>query len=430
MTAFETTKREGRRRRLVLLATLAGLAPLLFGCVGGASSTRTDPDFLPQFSSSSNGRAVYFAANDPRYDDKGPGSYVYPLQYENREGHFDITRFEVLDGGSNVIFVVSVRRPIPRRRPDGSTEHKGWSDHLIDIYIDKDHVPNSGNRRALPGRNVDFDAASAWETAILVTPQRSYDIERIIENRTEDLELVRIRNQILVPERAYVDGYSFRISVPKSQLGTPQPGWGYQVLLVPFDNTNLSYGNFYNGQVRRFPDDSHFGGGDDSFGDPNVIDMLASSEREQYRILGNYLSRPYAGDNRYAVVPCIYGQAGQANTEPGPALSPPAAPRKAAASAQRPAPSPPRVLPIAPAAAVNASTEATRYGLQRNPVPVASGPLGGYRLPVTPVPSRGPAAAPLDIPVPPRETSPTPSAAPAPTKSPSALETHSFDFKL
>ena len=38
---------------------------------------------------------TFFACNDPEYDDRGPGSYLYPLEYENRAGF----QYKVIIGG-------------------------------------------------------------------------------------------------------------------------------------------------------------------------------------------------------------------------------------------------------------------------------------------------------------------------------------------
>lgn len=82
------------------------------------------------------------------------------------------------------------------------------------------------------------------------------------------------------------------------------------------------------------------------------------------------------------------------------------------------------MVPIAPATAVKASSEATRYGLRRGPRPSVAAPrLDSYRLPAAPVAT----VEPLTVPVPEVPVA-TPNS--APRAAPSALETHSFDFKL
>ncbi len=269
-----------------------------------ASSPRTDYY--------DGGRHVYFDFADPSYDDKGHGGVLYPLDFENDDGYLDLRRFCVLDGGDDVIFRLYFRRPIPLRRRDGSTEPRGWWLHMIDIYVDKDHRKGSGHTEALPGRNVVFDDESAWEKMILVVPEDAYLVEKLMENRTSDLELMAMRKDVIVARRVYPKGYMFEVRVPKYELGEPTPRWGYQVLVCAYNSTHTALGQFLEEDVEKFPTATSFGGGDDYDGDPNVIDLLAPSARLQYEWLSDYVSSPYPPENRYAKIRCLYAaQAGQ-----------------------------------------------------------------------------------------------------------------------
>ena len=297
--------RERNSKKRKLLAALISATVLLVGCGGPNMKKPRDTGVVhvPE----KLGRQVYFAFNDPKDDDKGTGRYQYPLKFNNREGYLDITRFTVEDGGQNVIFTITCRRPIPHRRDDGSTEPKGWWLQLMDIYIDKDHKKGSGYTQALPGRHVTFAKDSAWENVVLVTPNHSRTVEKMLEERTSDMDLVHMRKKIVIPHRAYAQGYTFVAYVPKYEIGTPDPSWGYQVLMTGYREENLAYGQFQNEEVVKFAGQDLFGGGSDYKGDPNVIDMLATSAAEQYSILSNHVSAPYSGDDRWAEVSCIYG---------------------------------------------------------------------------------------------------------------------------
>ena len=293
-----------KAKRLVMASLLAA-ASMITGCGGSEKQAKESGVIrLPE----QNGRKVYFAYDDPRYDDNGTGRYRYPLNFNNREGYLDITRFTVEDGGANVIFTINCRRPIERYREDGSTEPKGWWLQMIDIYIDKDGSESneSGYVKALPGRQIGFKGKSGWEKMVLVTPNHSRTVEKILEDRTSDMDLVHQRKDIIIPHRVYPQGFTFVAYVPKHELGAPKPGWGYQVLMVPYDGSNLSYGHFQNRKISKFASDDKFGGGTDYDGNPNVMDILAPSESAQSRILSNYHSAPYAGDNRVATVDFMY----------------------------------------------------------------------------------------------------------------------------
>ncbi|MBI4870747.1 MAG: hypothetical protein HY814_04185 [Candidatus Riflebacteria bacterium] len=287
---------------------LLGLASTLAFFCCGCATTGPAPIYKPETGIVHQGRKVYFSMRDPKGDDNGPGGYLYPLRFDNREGFFDLERFQVEDGGSNVVFRITTRRPIDKFRTDGSSEAKGWHLQLMDIYIDKDHKPSSGQTRTLPGRCVDFAEDSAWEQMVLVTPNRSEDVERLIESRTNDLELVRLKPKIVIPQTVFIEGFDFVVHVPKDAIGTPQPGWGYQVLMMQFDENNLANFEFQNGKVFKFPTDEHFGGGVDFFGNPAVIDLLAPTEEQQHTWLSAYNPSNHPEESQFATVRCLYAE--------------------------------------------------------------------------------------------------------------------------
>lgn len=64
------------------------------------------------------------------------------------------------------------------------------------------------------------------------------------------------------------------IAVPKSIIGTPEPGWGFQVFVMGQEGFP-SQGNLRVREVMELAAEWRFGGGDNGIYDPNVIDMLA-----------------------------------------------------------------------------------------------------------------------------------------------------------
>lgn len=293
------------------LQALAMTAKLGFAClvlllIGGCAETSPPTIHKPQVNSYQSGRKVYFSMRDPRGDDKGPGTYLYPLRFDNREGFFDIEKFQVEDGGANIVFRVTTRRPIQKFRPDGSSEAKGWFLQLLDIYIDKDHKTGSGVTRTLPGRFVEFAEDSAWEQVLLVTPNRTQDVRRLIEARTNDMGLVHLKPKILIPQTIFIEGFDFIVQVPKALIGEPQPTWGYQCLMMQFEPRNLGNFEFQNAKIYKFPTDTNFGGGSDFFGNPGVLDLLAPTEDEQSQWLGAYDPSPNPEDSELATVHCMY----------------------------------------------------------------------------------------------------------------------------
>ncbi len=338
------TKQRSRARRILLPLLLAPL--WLAGCtaripgLGGSAerkpagaSTATDPAApaatAPAATASASGR-ILFDFQDEKGDDRGDGRYEYPTSFQGRFGFLDITRFRVEDAGDFVAMFVEFRRPIPRTRDDGSTEAKGYWLQLVDIYVDRDGKPGSGRTWALPGRNLKFDDASAWDKVVIATPGNARNLELLIRNRTSDLALVDARHDIVIPNRVYAQGYELKLMVAKTDLGgTPEPHWGWQVFAIPYEPGNLAHNQLQNTRVQKFPDEYRFGGGSDEEGDPNVLDLLAPSAEEQYRWLSDHHASPYRGATRFATVPMV--RVGGRPVAPPPAASP---------QAQQGAPSP------------------------------------------------------------------------------------------
>ena len=324
---------EHRRRHLLL-----GVLPIVIFLGSGCAHYEAEPTGEVRVGYSKKGKDVFFGFVDPSYDDKGPGRYTYPLVVQKdartdglnsanaanrvthpldaggspnflldqKNGFFDITNFEVISGDTNVIFEITTNRPIPKFREDGSSEPKGWFLQLMDIYIDKDGKDGSGRTRTIPGRNLEFAPENGWEKVVLVSPQQRFDLRRLIEQITWDLDFVEMRKDIIIPDVVFVESFRFRVFVPKSLIGEPQPHWGYQCFMMLYDPANLRYGHFQQGRVQRFAGNNVFGGGDEYQGHPNVIDILAPTAQVQYDIMSRFTSSPNRAENRFAVVPMIY----------------------------------------------------------------------------------------------------------------------------
>jgi len=226
-----------------------------------------------------------FRVEDPRGDDHGPGTYNYPTNPVFTPGAFDMVSFEVIDSGEEVVFNVELAGEITNPWNSGI----GLSVQTIDIYIDTDNKASSGSTKALGGRRVEFEPECAWEYAIWVEGWN----QRVFMPEGGDVGGVT----------ATVDtiGNLVSISVPKSIIGQPEPGWGYQVFVLGQEGYP-SEGNLRVREVMEQAAEWRFGGGDNSVYDPNVIDMLVPTGRTQEEILSAY----DVSAKKLAVVPMIY----------------------------------------------------------------------------------------------------------------------------
>ncbi|MEA4882057.1 MAG: glucodextranase DOMON-like domain-containing protein [Clostridia bacterium] len=226
-----------------------------------------------------------FRISDPEGDDHGPGTYAYPMNAVFTPGAFDLTSFECIDGGDELTLNVGLAGKIVNPWKSGI----GLSVQTIDIYIDTDHTIGSGLTEALGGRRVSFAAESAWDYAIWIEGwhQRVFSADGSeVGGITASVDPI---NNVV------------SITVPKSIVGTPEPGWGFQVFVLGQEGYP-SQGNLRVREVMEQAAEWRFGGGDNGVFDPNVIDMLVPVGHSQEQTLSNY----DAGARRQAEVQMVY----------------------------------------------------------------------------------------------------------------------------
>lgn len=334
-----TKPRPFRRRRLLsgaaVVALLSGTAPALAA------------------------EEKLFVLTDPEKDDHGAGALRYPLRSQNDlvAGHLDILSFAARNTPDGTFFEVTFARAPQKteRRPidDGGTmltdvAKLGFYTFNVDVYIDTDGTPGSGNTRMLPGRNVEVDPASGWEKAICLTPlpeqagtllRRSYaEAERndardtrtetgllTAEQKKEIKEEVghQVSESVFFPTLVEIRGRLVRFFVPNTFLGGPaKADWGYVVA----SSGSAVTGRYDLGKLAGLKKDAPieplfimrtapgrtentFGGADeDDPAPPALVDVIVPPGTEtQERLLGNGNPRKGAFPKLPAVVPSKLG---------------------------------------------------------------------------------------------------------------------------
>jgi hypothetical protein len=226
---------------LFLLATAGALAPALWA-----------------------GDQVIFKLTDPRGDDHGDGSLVYPERDDMRSGDLDIISLTARVEKDGTVFEAAFARFVgrPSRRPiDGvgntleSVARFGFYTFNIDIYVDTDRVPNSGSTITLPGRRAAIAPQDAWEKAICLTPrpfEARAQLKGLLEQEakkelrhsqgrvdTSDNQRIQtgvardIAEGVFFPTLIWVNGSKISFFVPASFLGGfANPKWGYVVAVT------------------------------------------------------------------------------------------------------------------------------------------------------------------------------------------------------
>ena len=257
--------------------------------------------FLILLSSTLFGESVKYPLvfNDPVNDDKGPGTYVYPTNAVFKPGSFDLTKVVIDADNENVYFKISFRVPI--ENPWGSP--LGLSIQTIHIYIDKDGKENSGFRDFIPGVRAQTTPKSAWDIAILVEGWPT-ELKASVKSSAPEM----YKACIFPTKGVSVEGNTIIIPVPKKSLGGDfEKGWGFQVLILGQEGfPTQDPVSCRIREVLSSPQQWRFGGGDDFYGDPNIIDMLDYEGINQYEVLSKYKSDAKYEKNVYAQIPFIY----------------------------------------------------------------------------------------------------------------------------
>ena len=216
--------------------------------------------------------AVEFA--DPRGDDKGPGSYVYPTDGVYKPGSFDLMKLSVNKSGSNVDFAVDVNSNLEDPWGMGT----GFSVQMIFIFI---KTGSGGNTDTPPGLNVQFAAGHEWNKVVVLSPQRK---ARVVSEA--NAKAAKMAKDIVVPNITRGGGRTIKGSVPLAELGGDGnvDGWSYQVVMQSNEGFPAE-ADFLTRKVNEFEGQHRWGGGNDGDCDPHVIDVLEGPDAKQADML-------------------------------------------------------------------------------------------------------------------------------------------------
>ncbi|MBK9376376.1 MAG: hypothetical protein IPN03_22310 [Holophagales bacterium] len=203
---------------------------------------------------------------DPSGDDKGPGNYVYPTDKVYTAGSFDLTEFKMKVSGEKADFSVAIGGKLEDPWGMGG----GFATQMIFIFIDTDNKEGSGFTKALPGLNVEFAAADAWDKCVILSPQPQGRVVSEVETKAG-----WAKGAVVVPVRTKGMGRSINGSVAIKDLGAGDPAkWGYQVV-VQSNEGFPDKADLLTRKVNEFEGQHRFGGGNDGDCDPHAMDVLA-----------------------------------------------------------------------------------------------------------------------------------------------------------
>jgi hypothetical protein len=256
--------------------------------------------------SESISRDVLFEFEDVRGDGYGPGYYSYPRIYDSsRRNIFDVVRFSVEDAGDHIFMKFTFAEEIER-----NSDYFGrWDQFLIDVYIDKDQQPYSGENKTLLGRDCSIIPENAWESVVMISPMHSEWVKNYLEYETNDIrtKLLYKAGNIVVPDFYIVSYDTITAKIPKYLLGSPREWWGYQVMVMGFDENELNTENIFVRKVGATSSPNNFGGGSAYYGNSNILDILDNGKDiSQKRILSDYSINPVRERAEFPRLSMIY----------------------------------------------------------------------------------------------------------------------------
>ncbi|MEM3993561.1 MAG: glucodextranase DOMON-like domain-containing protein, partial [Desulfurococcaceae archaeon] len=229
---------------------------------------------------------VVLDMEDPVGDDDGAGGYTYPTNPVFKPGVFDLVRFTLIDAQDKLIFKFQFRTL--GGNPWGGPN--GWSLQQIHVYV-KTTLPETGKLEAI-GLNIVIE--HGWHMALLVAPGWGTDPLPKGERTAlyyYDKEQPVVQNGFL---KAYADQATNSIIVEASKSIFYDveniEKWTFVVAVTSHDG----YGE---NKIRPFL----VGGGEWQVGVPSgyalavlnhvipyVLDLLAPTKDEQYRMLQSF----------------------------------------------------------------------------------------------------------------------------------------------
>jgi carbohydrate-binding DOMON domain-containing protein len=238
---------------------------------------------------------------DPTGDDFGPGNYVYPTDTVYKAGSFDLTSVAIEVAGKKGTVEVGVNSALE----DPWGMKTGFAVQMVFVFIDTDHKEGSGFTDGIPGLNVKFAAADAWDKVIILSPQPAARVRTEVETKA-----AAMMGAVIVPGRTKGSGRTITGSFDAEGLGGDPATWGYQVVVQSNEGFPEST-EVLTRRVNEYEGQHRFGGGNDAMCDPHAMDVLAgkgvgaADEVEAQKAMLKHECNPDGSSKQMAVLTMI-----------------------------------------------------------------------------------------------------------------------------
>jgi carbohydrate-binding DOMON domain-containing protein len=216
-------------------------------------------------------QAETLSFKDPKGDDDGFGKAKYPTGKEYTPGAFDMTGLVIREDGDFIVFEVELAGAVTDPWKSAEWNGNGFSLQLVQIYLDLDGKPRSGERKGVPGSWVEFKPDSYWEKVVMIAPQPASQVLGQIDAKAKWL-----KSKVVVPDRTEARGNKLIARVASAAIGQkPSAKWGVQALMMSANGLDAAPEDVLARRMNEIEGEHRFGGGCDAVGDPQVIDIFA-----------------------------------------------------------------------------------------------------------------------------------------------------------
>ena len=127
-----------------------------------------------------------------------------------------------------------------------------------------------GFTQGLPGLQVQFAPADAWDRCIILSPEPAARVRAEVEAKA-----AAMKDAIVIPARVKGSGHAISATIDRKALGPGDPtDWGYQVVIASSDPYPAADSLLVR-KVTETESQHRFGGASDGDCAPNVLDVLA-----------------------------------------------------------------------------------------------------------------------------------------------------------
>lgn len=155
-------------------------------------------------------------------DDHGAGTLAYPPLLANTTGALDLVSVTVSWTDIDYRFAIQLKE---LANPQGVPT--GWSDVIVDMYLDVNHRVGAGTTALLPGRNAVTPPQDAWEYAISLRGAQASFYRT--QGSAGAMKVADLPVEVHQPDRTVV------VSAPSTLLRGDPARWGYLVLVMVED---------------------------------------------------------------------------------------------------------------------------------------------------------------------------------------------------